>query len=65
MKRTFTGSPPQLVEFWLADGTLAEPGVSFALSSVEPPPVQRTRLPLRMTVLTRRKRLPFVPIRMS
>ena len=55
----------RLVEFWLADGKPAGPGVSFSLDFELAPPARPTRLPLRMTVLPRRRRLSPTQRRMS
>ncbi len=57
--------PSRLVEFWLADGKPAGPGVSFSLDFELAPPARPTRLPLRMTVLPRRRRLSPTQRRMS
>jgi len=65
MKRqSFAPSSP-LVEFWLADGRPAGPGISFPLDVDLAPAPRATRLPLRLTMLPRRKRLSPTRRRMS
>ena len=65
MKRHLHHSTPALVEFWLVDGKKAGPGVSFPLDSDVTPPARSSRLPVRMTVLPRRRRLSQTKKRMS
>lgn len=65
MKRQAPSSSPRLVEYWLADGRPAGPGISFSLEVELPPPARASRLPLRMTVLSRRKRYLSSRLRMS
>ncbi|MNT76276.1 hypothetical protein D3C72_2152640 [compost metagenome] len=65
MKRHPFESSPRLVEFWLADGSPAAPGVSFSLEFDLSPPARPTRLPLRMSALPRRRRLSPTQRRMS
>lgn len=65
MKRHPFESSSRLVEYWLADGSLAGPGVSFSLEFDLSPPARPSRVPLRMSVLPRRKRLSPTQRRMS
>ncbi len=72
MKRQSQRTPLQRVEFWLATGKLAGPGVSFALDTEIAPLARTTAMPRAlaadssaMTVLSRRRRLSPTPRRMS
>jgi hypothetical protein len=65
MNRQSLTPSSRLVEFWLADGKPAGPGVSFSLDFDVTPPARPTRFPLRMTVLPRRRRLSPTQRRMS
>ena len=65
MNRQTQSPQPDTVEFWLVDGTLAEPGISFAFDPDVTPPPRPSRVPLRMSVLPRRRRLSKTQTRMS
>ena len=65
MQRQPIAPSSPLVEFWLADGRPAGPGVSFAFDVELAPPPVAPRHPLRLTFLPRRKRLSPTRRRMS
>lgn len=53
------------VEYWLVDGKPAGPGISFAFDSEMTPPARPSRVPIRVSILPRRRRLSQTQKRMS